>query len=144
MLFGDAELGGAELPARLARSLKNGDQTLIPDDALVGVRTDKLHPTRRIEGDELSVFRDIKTVTPKTSLDYKTLLQETLQAKKLAAPVYTLMRSEGQPHERTFYVEASWQGGTSNGSGRSIKAAEMVAANEALKIIAETNDDQFT
>jgi ribonuclease-3 len=77
----------------------------------------------------------MRAVTPKSSLDFKTLLQETLQAKKLAAPVYTLLRAEGQPHDRTFFVEASWDGGRSTGTGRSIKAAEMMAASEALRMI---------
>jgi dsRNA-specific ribonuclease len=35
-------------------------------------------------------------------------------------------------------------GGTSTGTGRSIKAAEMMAASEALKVIAETNGDKST
>ena len=77
--------------------------------------------------------KEFRKATPKSSLDYKTLLQETLQARKLAAPVYKLLRSEGQPHDRTFYVEAAWADGRATGSGRSIKAAEMMAASEALK-----------
>ena len=74
-------------------------------------------------------------MTPKSSIDYKTLLQERLQAKKMAAPTYTLIKSEGQPHDRTFYVEAVWSEGKAGGSGRSIKSAEMMAASEALKMI---------
>lgn len=78
---------------------------------------------------------ELKNVTPGSSIDYKTMLQEVLQARKLAAPIYSLVRSEGQPHDRTFYVEAKWTDGHATGSGRSIKAAEMVAASEALKTI---------
>lgn len=78
---------------------------------------------------------ELKSVTPKSSVDYKTLLQERLQARKMAAPTYTLVSTEGQPHDRTFFVEATWAEGKSEGSGRSIKAAEMMAANEALKVI---------
>lgn len=72
-------------------------------------------------------------VTPGDLLDHKTLLQEKLQAVKLSAPVYTLLRTEGPPHERTFYVEASWENGKAEGNGRSIKLAEMAAAAEVLK-----------
>lgn len=78
---------------------------------------------------------ELGTVTPKGSLDYKTLLQETLQSEKLSAPSYLLVKTDGQPHARTFFVEAVWETGRSEGSGRSIKSAEMVAANEALKML---------
>ncbi|MBO0139444.1 hypothetical protein J0673_24540, partial [Vibrio sp. Vb2736] len=78
-------------------------------------------------------FADVlKQIPPETSLDYKSLLQETLQARKLPAPVYTLLRSEGQPHDRMFYVEAQWEGGSAGGFGKTIKAAEMMAASRAI------------
>ncbi len=129
---GEEQSGGREKPAILADTLEAIIGAVFFDGGYGAART-------FITG----IFaEEIKTVTPQTSLDYKTLLQETLQARKLAAPAYSLLRSEGQPHDRTFFVEASWQGGTSNGSGRSIKAAEMMAASEALKMIAETNGEK--
>ena len=67
------------------------------------------------------------------SIDYKTLLQETLQGGKLQAPVYTVVKTDGPPHQRTFHVEAEWAGGKVSGTGTSIKSAEMMAASEALK-----------
>lgn len=76
---------------------------------------------------------EFTSATPKASVDYKTLLQETLQAEKLAAPVYSVISTDGPPHQRTFYVEAVWSGGRVRGSGGSIKSAEMMAASEALK-----------
>jgi ribonuclease III len=78
---------------------------------------------------------EFRRVTPDDSVDYKSLLQETLQAVHLAAPVYTVVRTEGQPHDRTFYVEASWDNGRAEGTGSSIKSAEMMAASEALKFL---------
>lgn len=131
---GEEQSGGREKPAIIADTLEAIIGAVFFDSGYIAARAFVM----RIFAEE------IKTVTPKTSLDYKTLLQETLQAKKLAAPVYSVLRSEGQPHDRTFFVEASWQGGTSNGSGRSIKLAEMMAASEALKLIAETNGDKLT
>jgi len=84
------------------------------------------------------IFADaFRKSTPEASLDYKTLLQETLQAAKLAAPTYSLLRSEGPPHERTFFVEAIWEGGRTEGTGRSRKLAEMMAASAALAKIEE-------
>ncbi|MBA2378158.1 MAG: ribonuclease III [Blastocatellia bacterium] len=82
---------------------------------------------------------DFRTVTPRSSVDYKSLLQETLQADKLSAPVYKLLRSEGQPHERQYFVEVKWNSGSAAGTGTSIKAAEMMAASEALRKIKERN-----
>jgi ribonuclease-3 len=76
---------------------------------------------------------EFRSATPKASVDYKTLLQETLQAEKLPAPTYTVISTDGPPHQRTFFVEAVWAGGKVRGSGGSIKTAEMMAASEALK-----------
>ena len=75
----------------------------------------------------------LKSTTPRGSNDFKTMLQETLQAQKMAAPTYSLLKAEGMPHSRTFVVEAVWSGGRSVGTGRSIKSAEMMAASEALE-----------
>lgn len=77
--------------------------------------------------------------TPKASIDYKTLLQETLQAEKLSAPVYSVIKTDGPPHQRTFLVEAVWSGGKVQGTGGSIKSAEMMAASEALKQLDREN-----
>jgi ribonuclease-3 len=76
---------------------------------------------------------EFRGATPKSSIDYKTLLQETLQADKLSAPVYSVVETKGPPHERKFLVEAVWESGSVRGQGTSIKAAEMMAANLALK-----------
>ena len=83
---------------------------------------------------------ELANATPRSSHDFKTQLQEVLQARKLAAPTYSLVSSEGMPHSRTFVVEASWSGGRTVGSGRSIKSAEMVAASEALDILSKDDD----
>ena len=76
---------------------------------------------------------ELRTATPRSSLDFKTLLQETLQAQKLTAPNYRVVKTDGLPHERIFHVEATWENGKVKGKGTSIKAAEMMAANVALK-----------
>jgi ribonuclease-3 len=131
---GEEQSGGREKPAILADTLEAIIGAVFFDSGYIAARAF----VTRVFAEQMS------SVTPKSSLDFKTLQQETLPAKKLTAPVYTLLRSEGQPHDRTFIVEASWSGGTSTGTGRSIKAAEMMAANEALKMIAETNGDGTT
>lgn len=78
---------------------------------------------------------DLKNSTPDAAVDFKSMLQETLQAEKLEAPRYNVIRTEGPPHQRVFFVEAVWTGGSSGGSGSSRKAAEMQAAAAALEII---------
>ena len=122
---GEEASGGREKPQLLANLLEAIIGAIFIDSGYVAARSF----VSRIFADEL------KSVTPKSSVDYKTLLQESLQAKKMSAPTYTLVRSEGQPHDRTFHVEAVWAEGKAAGSGRSIKAAEMMAASEALKAI---------
>lgn len=78
---------------------------------------------------------DLRSSSPRTALDYKTLLQETLQANRLTAPAYKVVKTEGPPHERTFLVEATWEGGSVSASGSSIKQAEMHAAKTALDLL---------
>jgi len=77
--------------------------------------------------------KELKATSPASSADYKTMLQERLQAQKLGAPVYNVVKTEGLPHERTFSVEAIWPSGRSSGQGTSIKSAEMMAARLALE-----------
>ena len=65
--------------------------------------------------------------------DYKTMLQERLQAERRPAPRYTVIETLGPPHQRVFHVEVSWDGGSIQGEGHSIKAAEAAAARAALE-----------
>lgn len=68
--------------------------------------------------------------------DYKTRLQEKLQGKHREAPQYEVIKEDGPPHERTFYVNIIFQGKTlSSGDGKSKKAAEQNAAKSALEKI---------
>ena len=85
---------------------------------------------------------ELKLATPTSSIDYKTLLQETLQAERREAPVYNVVNTEGPPHDRTFFVEAIWDSGKVSGTGNSIKSAEMDAANLALKLLENEKNEQ--
>lgn len=125
---GEERSGGRTKPQLLANVLEAIIGAIFLDSGYVSARA---FITRVFAG-------ELKEVTPGTSVDYKTTLQEVLQARKFSAPVYSLKSTEGQPHDRTFFVEATWQNGKATGSGRSIKAAEMMAACEALKIIEAT------
>lgn len=65
--------------------------------------------------------------------DYKTMLQEKLQAERRAPPKYAVVETAGPPHKRVFHVELMWDGGRVRAQGRSIKAAEAAAAQQALE-----------
>ncbi len=65
--------------------------------------------------------------------DYKTLLQERVQAVFHVTPTYNLVETEGPPHRRTFHVEVVFAGEAVPGAGSTIKAAEMDAARSALE-----------
>lgn len=92
-----------------------------------------------------SLFAEIlETASPTVSVDYKTMLQERLQADKRQAPNYAVVRTEGPPHDRTFFVEARWDDGKVEGSGSSIKTAEMAAAKVALEILENSAETKET
>jgi ribonuclease-3 len=66
--------------------------------------------------------------------DYKSRLQEELQAAGEPLPTYVLARTEGPDHERVFHVEArSGERLLGTGSGRSKLRAEQLAARDALE-----------
>lgn len=120
---GEEKTGGRQKPALLADMLEAIIAAIFFDSSYIQAR----HFINRIFAEEF------RAATPTSSLDYKTLLQETLQAEKRSAPVYSVVKTEGLPHNRTFFVEAVWEGGRVSGKGPSIKSAEMKAASLALK-----------
>lgn len=67
--------------------------------------------------------------------DWKTLLQETLQADGLR-PTYRVLSKHGPPHQPSFVSEVAVDGGAvATGEGRSIKESEQTAARAALEIL---------
>ncbi|CAN5628440.1 hypothetical protein BH24ACT22_BH24ACT22_16080 [soil metagenome] len=67
--------------------------------------------------------------------DWKTLLQETLQADGLR-PTYRVLSKQGPPHRPSFISEVAVDGGTvASGEGSSIKESEQTAARAALEIL---------
>ena len=69
--------------------------------------------------------------------DYKTRLQELVQAKKKRAPKYRLVNSFGPDHDKTFQVQVIIdQKPVAQGVGKSKKQAEQDAARKALEILA--------
>jgi ribonuclease-3 len=65
--------------------------------------------------------------------DYKTLLQEFIQARDGVTPEYRIVRESGPDHDKVFEAEVliGGRGGAGRGCGRSKKEAEQAAAKEA-------------
>jgi len=78
----------------------------------------------------------LANIDPKTlGKDAKTLLQEFLQGRKLALPVYTVVATHGAAHSQQFEVECSIPAFEIKivAPGASRRAAEQSAAKLALE-----------
>ena len=69
--------------------------------------------------------------------DYKTLLQEYLQGKRLALPRYILVATQGEAHAQLFQVECQIEQLKlfTSGEGSSRRTAEQLAAEAAYRKI---------
>lgn len=79
----------------------------------------------------------LESIDPAVSgKDPKTLLQEYLQARKLALPQYSVVATRGEAHEQQFQVECSVPelNIRSRGEGASRRSAEQEAARHAYEL----------
>lgn len=67
--------------------------------------------------------------------DFKSQLQELVQARPGTMPSYTVIREEGPDHDKTFWVQLRAVDIETQGMGKSKKAAEQDAARKALELI---------
>ena len=77
----------------------------------------------------------LETIDPKViDKDPKSLLQESLQSRKIAVPEYTVVHTSGEAHAQKFVVECFIQKHNirTSGEGTSRRLAEQVAAQLAL------------
>ena len=65
--------------------------------------------------------------------NYKSALQEYLQARALPPPEYVVVDEAGPPHRKTFTMEVRAGGATTRAEGGSKKLAEQKAAQLALE-----------
>jgi ribonuclease-3 len=73
--------------------------------------------------------------------DFKSALQERLQAEQLPLPRYRIVREEGPDHDKRFEIEvSSEQRLLASGEGRSKKDAEQQAARLALETLDRAPD----
>jgi ribonuclease-3 len=120
---GEEKTGGRRKNALLADALEAVIAAIFFDSGYISARAF----VQKILAD------DFREITPHSSFDYKTLLQEILQAEKRSAPTYHVIKTEGPPHQRIFTVEAVWDKNRVTAQGSSIKSAEMAAAHLALQ-----------
>jgi ribonuclease-3 len=129
---GEEKSGGRQKDALLADVLEALTGAIFVDGGLTAATNFVRH----------ALAEELRTVTPEGAAesDFKTMLQEKLQAARRAAPRYTVVEALGPPHRRTFNVEVVWDSGSVRAQGRSIKTAEAAAAKEALALMRVEDD----
>lgn len=122
---GEEASGGRQKPLNLAGAIEAVIGAIFLDQGLARARDFTL---RLLETDLQ------EAVTRGDSIDYKSELQELIQAREQQTPTYHVIESTGPDHDRRFTVEVR-VGDTllGRGSGRSKKAAESEAARTALE-----------
>lgn len=127
---GEEMSGGREKKALLADAVEAVLAACYLDGGLEPVRS---IIQRHIIGDSDA----LKLAVPGLS-DYKSALQQLAQSKHLPTPRYTIVRSTGPDHAKTFTVEArvgaEW---VSRGEGSSKKAASQRAARSILEQVSD-------
>ena len=122
---GEEASGGKDKPANLARALEALIAAVYLDHG--SAVTEQL--VLEILDAEL-----LKTLYQGMIVDYKSQLQELLQAKTQQTPVYNLIETQGPDHNKKFTVEVRLGNDVlANGIGRSKKKAETEAARIALE-----------
>jgi len=122
---GEARGGGAQRPSILADAV----EALIGATYVDGGFEGALELVRRLFGEVI-----VASEANAWSKDAKTELQEWLQARRIAVPVYRIVGTTGQAHAQTFEVECSIPALSmaETGRGRSRRAAEQEAARHML------------
>lgn len=88
-----------------------------------------------------TVFPRIKSGAFSHVMDHKTNLQEFLQRNGEVSIDYVLIEEVGPAHEKEFLVEVLAEGNIlGQGKGKSKKAAEQIAAANALENLREANE----
>ncbi|RLC61988.1 MAG: ribonuclease III [Chloroflexi bacterium] len=125
---GEEASGGRHKPANLASAL---------EAVVAAVFLDQGHFIARELVMRLFAEEFQKVAEQATIIDYKSRLQELVQAKYHLAPTYRVVEVTGPDHDRRFTVEVLVGDKVlGRGSGRSKKLAETEAARAALEPLA--------
>ncbi len=122
---GEKASGGQDKPANLAGALEAMIAAIFVDQGLTATKDFIL----RLFSEELE-----KIVSHGLAVDYKSQLQELIQARQQLTPTYHLIEAVGPAHDRQFTIEVR-VGNTvlGKGSGKSKKIATTEAALNTLQ-----------
>jgi len=122
---GEEASGGRHKPANLAGALEAVIAALFIDQGLATTGDSIL----RLFSNELQ-----KVTSQGAEIDYKSQLQELIQARQQSPPTYRVIEAVGPDHDKKFTIEVRI-GDTvlGKGSGKSKKMAETEAARSALQ-----------
>lgn len=122
---GEAASGGATNPSLLADTF----------EAVVGaLYLDQGYPKTKAFVHQYLLQDFTSHITKAEVQDFKSQLQELVQAQKGDSPVYQLVKAQGPDHDRLFTVKVVFFGKRQSlGTGRSKQAAEQQAAKTALE-----------
>ncbi len=120
-------------------ALKRGSATLLADayEAMIAA----IYLDGGMTAARDFIYRHIITHARRDELmlsdkNYKSMLLEFVQSKKLSSPRYVTIKEEGPNHARMFSVDVMVSGlRHGSGTGRSKKEAEQDAAREALGLL---------
>jgi ribonuclease-3 len=122
---GEKEAGGQKNPTLLANAL----------EAIIGA----IFLDQRLENIKSFVrnhFKDLlsEIISSGRLKDYKSLLQEKVQAKTGQSPIYRIVKQEGPEHNKIFTVDVVIENQIfTQGVGKSKQKAEQEAAKKALE-----------
>jgi ribonuclease-3 len=126
-----AELAGRPDSDELTRLARNRNVLSALVEACLGVLYLE-HGFEPIRAAIVSAFADRIEYALEGHVDFKTELQEEL-ARRGQSVSYAVLEVTGPPHDRTFRCAANIDGQEAGlGTGSSKKAAEQIAAREAL------------
>ncbi len=122
---GEEASGGQDKPANLAGALEAVIAAIFLDQGAAIAKSFVL----RLLDKELQ-----KIISHGTKADYKSQLQELVQARQQQIPIYYVIEAVGPAHDKRFTVEVK-VGDTAlgRGSGKGKRAAEAEAARSALQ-----------
>ncbi|MDP2931796.1 MAG: putative dsRNA-binding protein, partial [Chloroflexota bacterium] len=122
---GERASGGQQKPANLARTLEAVIAAIFLDQGITVTRD----VTLKLFDEELQAV-----ASHGAEVDYKSQLQEFIQARGQPKPIYQVVAATGPDHEKQFTIEVKIGDAVlGTGSGKSKKLAEAEAAHAALQ-----------
>lgn len=122
------EMTGGRSKSRLAVNALEALVAAIYRDG--GIRAAQRFIARHILPQDLESSRDLLF-----TVDYKSALQEYLQAERLGAAAYRILSETGPEHRKWFVVEVSASTWVARGEGGSKKVAQQEAARVCLGLV---------